>query len=148
MKNIKIVEVVECKSNYVKVINCLLTQLTPNASIFTKDDLNAIISSDSSHLFLLFYHEKVVGMLTIGHYKCPTGIKYWIEDVVVDKEYRGKRLGFALLEHAKDFVSAQQKGVLMLTSNPSRIAANNLYQNIGFEPRDTNVYRMIFEDDE
>ena len=32
----------------------------------------------------------------------------------------------------------------MLTSRPSRVVANQLYQSLGFEKRETNVYKMKF----
>lgn len=93
-------------------------------------------------------------MLTIGNYISPTGKKYWIEDVVVDSKYRGKSLGRALIDEAIRYVSDEENkennrqdghkrnAVIMLTSKPARVAANELYKSAGFEPKQTNVYRM------
>ena len=66
----------------------------------------------------------------------------WIEDVVIDEAYRGKGLSKMLVRHAIDFVKSQGIPALMLTSNPKRTAANKLYQTMGFEQKETNVYRM------
>ena len=87
-------------------------------------------------------------MTTLALYPCPTGWKAWIEDVVVDAQYRGKGYGKLLVNHAIDVIreKAQTYGnlSLMLTSRPSRISANQLYQQLGFEKRETNVYKMKF----
>ena len=81
-------------------------------------------------------------MLTVGNYFSPTGRKAWIEDVVVDSSMRGKGYGAMLVNHAIDYVRTLTPCTLMLTSNPSRIAANELYRTRGFEPKHTNVYKM------
>lgn len=81
-------------------------------------------------------------MVTVGIYPAPTGNKAWIEDVVLDTEYRGLGLGKELLTHAIKQASTWGADTVMLTSNPSRIAANKLYRSIGFEQKETNVYKM------
>jgi len=106
--------------------------------------LKEIIGSTNSHLFFAIDDkDHYMGMLTVGIYLSPTGKKAWIEDVVVDEAYRGLGVGKKLTEHAIQFVKEQNIPLLMLTSNPKRIAANGLYQRLGFEKRETNVYRMI-----
>ena len=74
----------------------------------------------------------------------PTGGKAWIEDVVVDETFRGQGLSKLLVAHAIEFTKSKGIPSLMLTSNPKRIAANKLYQAMGFERKETNVYRMKF----
>lgn len=146
MEQTKIFEVKEFDSAYVDVINKLLRQLTLSSVQFTDADLQMMISSGSSHLFLLSYEGEIAGMLTVGSYKTPTGQKHWVEDVVVDQNFRGKALGHKLIEHAIGYVGSLGNSTLMLTSNPARIAANQLYQSVGFEPKQTNVYKMTFKD--
>jgi ribosomal protein S18 acetylase RimI-like enzyme len=84
----------------------------------------------------------IVGSLTLVTFRIPTGIRAWIEDVVVDESARGHGVGEALNQAA--IQEARQKGAVTvdLTSRPSREAANRLYQRIGFVQRDTNVYRF------
>jgi hypothetical protein len=42
-----------------------------------------------------------------------------------------------------DFAGSKLSPIdLRLTSNPSRVEANALYRELGFELRDTNVYKM------
>lgn len=142
MSGIKIFEVIEVKECSVEAVNRLLVQLSSSPMQFTYDSLAAIVESPSSHLFFAEYAGSVVGMLTVGEYLAPTGRKLWIEDVVVDEAMRGHSIGRMLVEHAIAFSKECGGGTLMLTSRPSRVAANKLYRSCGFEPKETNMYRM------
>lgn len=142
----KIIEIKEYTTQYYTAVQRLITGLITKPHSFSESYFKEIISSQNSHLFLLIEEDKqIAGMLTVGIYKSPTGIKGWIEDVVVDDNYRGKGLGRIIMEHAISFTESLGVETLMLTSNPSRIAANKLYQSLGFEQKETNVYRMVFE---
>ena len=145
MERMKIFEVKEFDPAYVGIINELLSQLTSSPVPFTDTDLQTMIVSGSSHLFLISYEDEIAGMLTVGSYKTPTGQKHWIEDVVVDQRFRGKALGYKLVEHAIRYVESLGNSILMLTSSPARVAANQLYRSVGFEPKETNVYKMTFK---
>lgn len=120
----------------------LLNQLTPQPSTLSEQTLRAVLDDSASRLYLLEEENRVVGMLTLGIYHSPTGSKGWIEDVVVDDACRGRGYGRMLVAHAIE--EARKAGVaqLMLTSNPLRIAANKLYQQMGFEKKETNCYKM------
>ena len=87
---------------------------------------------------------QIMGSLTLAFYRIPTGLKAWIEDVVVDDAARGSGLGAALNEAA--LREAERRGAkdVSLTSRPAKAAANRLYKRIGFEPRETNIYRYKF----
>lgn len=138
---VMIFEVKEANKQYVDAVNRLLVQLSSSPRCFTQESLTAIVDSLSSHLFLAESEGVVAGMLTVGEYIAPTGRKLWVEDVVVDEAMRGRSIGRMLVEHAIAF-SKKNGGTLMLTSRPSRVAANNLYRSCGFEPKETNMYRM------
>ena len=120
----------------------LLNQLTPQPSTLSEQTLRAVLDNSASRLYLLEEENRVVGMLTLGIYVSPTGSKGWIEDVVVDDACRGRGYGRMLVAHAIE--EARKAGVaqLMLTSNPLRVAANKLYQAMGFEKKETNCYKM------
>lgn len=139
---IKINEINSVEIRYVEAVNRLLQQLSSSPVLFTRESLEEIVCSPSSHLFFAECEGVVVGMLTVGEYLAPTGRKLWIEDVVVDEAMRGRAIGRMLVQHAIAFAESFGKGTLMLTSRPSRIAANNLYRSCGFEPKETNMYRM------
>jgi len=83
----------------------------------------------------------VVGSLTLVVFRIPTGVRAWIEDVVVDGAARGRGVGEALNRFALDRAAALGARTVDLTSRPTREAANRLYRRLGFEPRDTNIYR-------
>jgi ribosomal protein S18 acetylase RimI-like enzyme len=112
----------------------------------SNETLTALVASENSHLFLAYDEtENIMGMITVGIYYSSTGKKAWIEDVVVDDTFRGQGIGEKLVQHAIEFVKTKDVNLLMLTSHPSRIAANKLYPRVGFSKRETNVYKMIIK---
>jgi len=88
---------------------------------------------------------QVVGMLTLVVFTLPTGVRAWIEDVVVDDTWRGGGVASTLIEAAIDRADAAGARTVDLTSRPHREAANRLYLRLGFERRETNVYRRTLE---
>ena len=125
----------------------LIPQLSRSAAPMSEADVQRFLSQDSVHLFAFRPDEAdaqgnrpILGMLSLVTFEIPTGVRAWIEDVVVDEAARGHGAGFALV-HAKN-VGAR---TVDLTSRPSREAANRLYQRAGFQLRETNVYRVTLE---
>ena len=137
-----IIEINTYSQEYHEAMQRFLDQLTTNPMTLTEDMCRQLLESENSHLFFLIKDEQIAGMLTVGIYHSPTGGKAWIEDVVVDESFRGQGLSKLLVAHAIEFVKSKQIPLLMLTSNPKRIAANKLYQAMGFERKETNVYRI------
>ena len=87
--------------------------------------------------------KRIVGCATLCVYESPSGRKASVEDVVVASAFRGQGIGRTLLQRIIDFAGSKLSPIdLHLTSNPSRAEANALYQALGFEKRDTNVYKM------
>ena len=127
---------------YVGPMNRLLAQLSSSGACIDEAQLQALVESEASHLFLAKYKGEVVAMLTLGEYLAPTGRKMWIEDVVVDESARGLSIGRAMVGHAIEYAKGLGGGALMLTSRPSRVAANNLYRSCDFKQKETNVYKM------
>jgi ribosomal protein S18 acetylase RimI-like enzyme len=119
----------------------LLPQISTSAEAPTFAELSRLVTSPCTHLLIARSGGDVVGMLTLIVVRIPTGLVSHIEDVVVDERARGLGIGRALAAHALEL--AREAGVrhVNLTSRPSRAAANQLYQSIGFVPRETNVYR-------
>lgn len=125
----------------VEFVNRMLGQLTSNFTPLQESELQRLLEADSSALYIISVDGVPAGMLTLCHYYAPTGCKAWVEDVVVDAAYRGMGLGRRLVEHALSEAQELSPCTVMLTSRPSRIEANRLYQSVGFEARQTNVYR-------
>ena len=140
----KIIKIQSYSPEYHEAIQRFLDQLTTNPMTLTEEMFRQLLASPNSHLFFLMKDEQTAGMLTVGIYHSPTGGKAWIEDVVVDEAFRGQGLSKLLVAHAIEFTKSQGIPLLMLTSNPKRIAANKLYQAMGFGRKETNVYRMKF----
>ena len=140
-----IIEINTYSAEYHEAMQRFLDQLTTHPMTLTETMFRQLIDSENSHLFFLMKEGQIAGMLTVGIYYSPTGGKAWIEDVVVDETFRGHGLSKQLVAHAIEFTQSKQIPLLMLTSNPKRIAANKLYQAMGFSRKETNVYRMKFE---
>lgn len=138
----KIFQINKITDELVQAFTELIPQLAPNAVIPTKTDLIQIVNSENIVL-IAAEADGIVGLLTLVINKIPTGNKLWIEDVVVDSKMRGKGLGKQLTKYAIDYARENGYNQINLTSTPDRIAANQLYQNLGFAKRDTNVYRII-----
>ena len=145
MATYTIEHVTQFNSALIAPIADMLAQLTAREYPFGEQELRAIIEDSASQLFIMRDNEHIMGMLTLGHYTSPTGRKVWVEDVVVSADYRGKGLGRRLINHAIEYCRENLSPcTLMLTSNPARVAANELYRTSGFEPKQTNVYKMTF----
>jgi ribosomal protein S18 acetylase RimI-like enzyme len=119
----------------------LIPQLSSSSPAPTAAELLSIVDNPHAVLFLADLDGVVVGSLTLAFYRIPTGLKAWIEDVVVDESARGHGVGEALNLAAIDEARARGAKNVSLTSRPSREAANRLYQRLGFEPYETNLYR-------
>jgi ribosomal protein S18 acetylase RimI-like enzyme len=124
-------------------LNHLLPQLSTNAAALTSSDVEALVKSSSVTVFIARDEEQVVGSLTLVVFPIPTGLRAWIEDVVVDESARGMGVGEALTNAAVDESRRRHVRSIDLTTRPSREAANRLYSRLGFELRETNVYRLL-----
>ena len=142
-------EITSADRSTAEAISALLGQLTTHPCPFGEREVQRIIADLASHLFVARIEGKVVAMLTLGSYLSPTGRKAWIEDVVVDEVFRGQGLGRKLVEFAIQYSKTHLAPcTLMLTSNPARVAANELYRSSGFEQKITNVYKLNCPDNE
>lgn len=107
--------------------------------------LGEIVDSDAARLLIARDERdgrRIVGTLTLVLFRIPTGVRAWIEDVVVDEGARGCGVGRSLNEAAIELALAAGVVSVDLTSRPSREEANRLYRKLGFERRETNVYRF------
>jgi ribosomal protein S18 acetylase RimI-like enzyme len=126
----------------VDAVQRLVPQLSGSTPPPTRLELEVIVAGPSTKLLLARSGHAIVGMLTLAIFRIPTGVRAWIEDVVVDSEARGRGVGESLTREAVRIAGAHGARTVELTSRPSREAANRLYQRLGFERRETNVYRF------
>ncbi|WP_182354954.1 GNAT family N-acetyltransferase [Flaviflexus huanghaiensis] len=127
----------------IEAINELLPQLSSSASSLSDEQVDNFLLQDNVFLFVFRADESapITGMLTLATFTIPTGLRAWIEDVVVAEAARGNGAGRALIDEAVAYAQHLGAKSVDLTSRPNREAANRLYARAGFEKRETNVYR-------
>ena len=120
----------------------LIPQLSSSSPAPGRGALEEIAASEACHLLVAEDESGgVLGSVTLVVFRIPTGVRSWIEDVVVDESARGRGVGEALNRYALKLAYGLGCKTVDLTSRPSREAANRLYQKLGFELRTTNIYR-------
>jgi len=120
----------------------LVPQLSRSAPAPGRAELEEIVRSPATVLLVARdLSDRIVGSLTLVVFRIPTGVRAWIEDVVVDEGARGGGIGPGLVEAALRRAGEAGARTVDLTSRPEREAANRLYTRMGFEQRSTNVYR-------
>lgn len=144
---VHISEVTEVTTEVVDAFARLIPQLSSSNPPPGEDELKAIVTSRASVLLVARDpdNHRILGSLTLVLFRIPTGVRAWIEDVVVDGDARGRGVGDALNRFAIDHARRAGARTVDLTSRPNREAANRLYRRIGFLPRETNVYRYTIE---
>lgn len=142
MRGVKVEIATTLTPAIVDAVTRLVPQLSRSAPPPTTEELGEVVASPASDLFIaLDDGGTVVGMATLVTFRIPTGMRSWIEDVVVDETGRGQGIGMALTQAMIDRAVELGSRTVDLTSRPSREAANRMYQKIGFVPRETNLYR-------
>jgi ribosomal protein S18 acetylase RimI-like enzyme len=140
---VEIDEATEADDELIEAWKRLTPQLSSSSPPPTADQLASIVSSRSTVMFMARdgADDTLVGSLTLALFRIPTGLRAWIEDVIVDDSVRGRGVGVALNLAAIEWAELAGARTVDLTSRPSREAANRLYQRLGFVARETNVYR-------
>ena len=142
-------EATEVTPELIGAFERLIPQLSKSNPPPSEAELRALVDSEASILLVAEDDDgRIVGSLTLAMFRIPTALRAWIEDVVVDEGARGQGVGEALNRAALDRAKAEGAKTVDLTSRPSREAANRLYQRLGFQLRDTNLYRIVIGTDE
>lgn len=125
-------------------INSLLSQLSKNAPPLNFDRLVEIIEQKNFYVAVarVSATQQIIGMGSVIFVQTLMGLKALIEDVIVDKEHRGQKLGERIIETLIEYAQQNKAKYIELTSKPARKAANQLYKKLGFRKRKTNVYRL------
>jgi N-acetylglutamate synthase-like GNAT family acetyltransferase len=127
---------------HVAEINALLPQLSASATPFRTHDLVVMVQYSLLLVARNEFDGTIKGMATLVPVYKFTSTVGLIEDVVVDETLRGNRVGETLVQTLIDEADRSGLYQLELTSKPERVAANQLYQKLGFKLRETNLYRM------
>jgi ribosomal protein S18 acetylase RimI-like enzyme len=137
------IEVVrEASGEVVAAFGRLLPQLSTSARPLDEQGVRDLVAWPGVRLLVARLDGEIVGTLTLVMFPIPTGLRAWIEDVVVDESARGRGVGADLTNAAVELARADGARTVDLTSRPSRQAANRLYERLGFQLRDSKVYRL------
>jgi ribosomal protein S18 acetylase RimI-like enzyme len=142
---VKVERATEATCDLAAALERLLPQLSPDRTPPTESELAELLASKTTALLVARSEQnEIVGTLALALFRTPTGIRAWIDDVVVDEAARGRGVGEALTREAIRLAGEAGANAVQLTTRPGREAANRLYQRLGFERRETNVYRYRF----
>jgi ribosomal protein S18 acetylase RimI-like enzyme len=119
----------------------LVPQLSTSATLPGRAGLEAVIACPTNTVLVARDETGILGTLTLVVFPIPTGVRAWIEDVVVDEAARRKHAASALVDEALRIAGEKGARTVELTSRASREAAHRLYEGLGFQIRETNVYR-------
>jgi ribosomal protein S18 acetylase RimI-like enzyme len=136
----------EVTDEVVEAFGVLLPQLSSSAPPADRPVLEGVVSSDATTLLVARSDGKISGTLTLVMFPIPTGLRAWIEDVIVDEAARGQGIGQILTVEALRIAEQAGARTVDLTSRPSRVAAGRLYERVGFQSRSTRLYRYTFAD--
>ncbi len=126
----------------VSALDGLVPQLSRSNPPPTPEQVAELLAASATDQFVARDGDGVIiGVATLATFRIPTGVRAWIEDVIVDESARGQGVGEALTRAMLAHASGLGAVTVDLTSRPERDAANRLYLRIGFQQRETNVYR-------
>ena len=137
----KVIEIQTVTEEQAQEVIALMGELDPTMPV-TPEMVHRAVEAPGTHFFAVMEGARIVGCASLCVFDSPTGRKASIEDVVIQQAYRGQHLGKLLMQHVIDYARPMAPISLQLTSRPERVAANKLYQSLGFKKRETNAYRM------
>ncbi len=137
----------EVTDEVVEAFGRLLPQLSGSAPPLDRAALDSIVASPAITVLLARSSGVIAGTLTLAMFPLPTGLRAWIEDVVVDESARGQGAGEELTLAALRQAEAAGARTVDLTSRPSRAAAGRLYERLGFTARESRLYRYALGQD-
>src|SRR3989344_3126703 len=138
------VRITKEKSGVRDAVNRLLPQLSDSARTLSRAELKKLLGDKNTYLCFAVFDGEIVGMGTLLFLRAPSSFRARVEDVVVDTKFRGRGIGKKLMFHLIRAAKKSSVSTIDLTSGPSRKEANRLYRALGFEKRNTNVYRLSF----
>ena len=125
-------------ANFHDQVCTLFKQLSPNKKQLKLDEI--LIETNPVTLVGCFIGDRIVGIASMAIYKVISGRKGWIEDVIVDENYRGMGIGLKLIEKLLSISSEKQLSEVLLFTEEHRTAAISLYEKLGFSKKESNIY--------
>jgi len=130
----------------VEAFGQLIPQVSRSAKPLDAASLARLVSSPAVTVLIARGNRRIIGSLTLAMFPTPTGLRAWIEDVIVDESARGQGVGGLLTQKALQLARDAGARTVDLTTRPTRQAAGRLYEREGFQQRDTRVYRYVFDE--
>jgi ribosomal protein S18 acetylase RimI-like enzyme len=127
----------EVSDALVASLSRLVGQLSLGSRTPSRAEVEEVVASSATRLLVASEtNGAIVGMLTLAVFRIPTGVRAWIDDVVVDQQARRRGVAEVLVREALRFAHGAGARSVDLTSRPSREAANRLYEKLGFALRE------------
>ncbi|GGW60357.1 hypothetical protein GCM10010503_42100 [Streptomyces lucensis JCM 4490] len=139
--DIRVEIVQEASGELVDAFERLLPQLSATARPLDEAAVGRLVSCDTSTVLVARMPDTIVGTLTLVLLPLPSGLRARVEDVVVDGAARGRGVAGLLIREALRIAREAGARTVDLTSRPDRAAANRLYERLGFQARQSTVYR-------
>ncbi|WP_042722130.1 GNAT family N-acetyltransferase [Flavobacterium sp. B17] len=137
---IEVLNKINLTTNFQDQVYALFKQLSPNKKQLK---LNEILIDNNQVIFLgCFVDNRIVGISSMAIYKVISGSKGWIEDVIVDENYRGMGIGMQLIEKLLSISNEQQLSEVLLFTEEHRTSAISLYKKLGFSKKESNIYTL------
>lgn len=134
------------KEDYCKRYIHLLKQLsTIDENKITKNDFDSFVNNlnDNHQIYVIEKDNQIVGSITLiieNKIIHNFGKVCHIEDVVVDKNIRGRSLGKKLLNFAKEFSIKNNCYKIILNCDEKNVI---FYENCGFEKKELEMVMYI-----
>ncbi|MBL6669326.1 MAG: GNAT family N-acetyltransferase [Flavobacteriaceae bacterium] len=87
-------------------------------------------------------NDKIIGIASMCIYKVISGNKGWIEDVVVDKNSRGKGIGKKLMQKLLEIGKEKELSEILLFTEDHRTHAIHLYNKLGFQEKESRIFTL------
>lgn len=136
----------EASPALLKAMQLLLPQLTTSGRFITETELRTMVESPFTTMFIAKQGAEIVGTISLSMAQMPTGLRSYLEDLVVDASCRRRGIARALMQAAIDHARNAGARTLDMTSRPTRQGAIQLYEELGFQLRQTNPYRFSFRE--
>ncbi|MFS4092747.1 GNAT family N-acetyltransferase [Streptomyces sp. AF1A] len=129
----------------VEAFGRLLPQLSSTAKPLDFEAVERMVTCDANTVLVARTSKAIVGTLTLVLLPLPSGVRGRVEDVVVDSSARGRGVAGLLIQEALRIAEQAGARTVDLTSRPDRAAANRLYERLGFQARQSTVFRFAFD---
>jgi ribosomal protein S18 acetylase RimI-like enzyme len=136
----------EVTGEVVEAFGRLLPQLSRSAQPPGQAELETIVRCPANTVLLARSAGTITGAMILVMFPLPSGLRAWIEDVVVDESARRQGVGEAMMRESLRVAREAGARTVDLTSRPAREAAGRLYDRLGFKIRESRLYRYTVED--